>query len=167
MNWEAIGAIGEILGALAVVATLVYLTVQLRQNSLQLRLGSFQTAAHNYSGRIIDVLSDPRTLPVFRKGLQDFEALDADEQALFHAKMLGFQTTFATNWQLYEAGVIPQSLYQGWANDWVRILKCPGAARWWAAFGAFDPILRDHVDRLLAESDLAPLNQVVSFLRAP
>ena len=30
MNWEAIGAIGEILGALAVVATLVYLATQVR-----------------------------------------------------------------------------------------------------------------------------------------
>ncbi len=33
MNWEAIGAIGEILGAIAVVATLAYLAVQVRQNS--------------------------------------------------------------------------------------------------------------------------------------
>jgi len=33
MNWEAIGAIGEIVGALAVVITLVFLTIQLRQNT--------------------------------------------------------------------------------------------------------------------------------------
>ena len=33
MNWEAIGAIGEILGAIAVVATLGYLAVQVRQSS--------------------------------------------------------------------------------------------------------------------------------------
>ena len=30
MNWEAAGAIGEIVGAIAVVATLVYLALQLR-----------------------------------------------------------------------------------------------------------------------------------------
>ncbi len=33
MNWEAIGAIGEIAGALAVVITLIFLTIQLRQNT--------------------------------------------------------------------------------------------------------------------------------------
>ena len=32
MNWEAIGAIGEIVGALAVVTTLLYLSVQIRQH---------------------------------------------------------------------------------------------------------------------------------------
>ena len=33
VNWEAIGAIGEIAGALAVVITLIFLTIQLRQNT--------------------------------------------------------------------------------------------------------------------------------------
>ena len=32
MNWEAIGAVGEILSALAVLVTLAYLAIQVRQN---------------------------------------------------------------------------------------------------------------------------------------
>ena len=37
MNWEALGAIGEVLGAVAVIATLGYLAVQIRQNRLSNR----------------------------------------------------------------------------------------------------------------------------------
>jgi len=37
MNWEAIGAVGEIIGAIAVVVTLLYLAVQTRQNNVLLR----------------------------------------------------------------------------------------------------------------------------------
>ena len=33
MNWEAIGAVGEVVGAIAVVLTLVYLAFQLRHNT--------------------------------------------------------------------------------------------------------------------------------------
>ena len=33
MNWEALGAIGEVVGAIAVVLTLAYLAIQVRQNS--------------------------------------------------------------------------------------------------------------------------------------
>ena len=33
MNWEAVGAIGEIVGAIAVVLSLVYLAAQIRQNT--------------------------------------------------------------------------------------------------------------------------------------
>jgi len=39
MNWEAIGAVGEILGAAAVVATLIYLAIQIRHSTDQARAG--------------------------------------------------------------------------------------------------------------------------------
>lgn len=164
MNWAAIGAVGEILGAIAVVATLIYLTVQLKQNSLQIRLSSSQTAANNYSGRIIEVLSDPELLSLWRSGLRSFLDLTLDEQARFHATMLGFQTTFTTNRQLYAEGVISESLFRGWADDWVRILKCPGAAEWWELFGNFDAEQRTYVEKLVSESNQPPLIEAVPFL---
>lgn len=37
MNWEAIGAVGEVLGAIGVIITLIYLASQLRQNTRELR----------------------------------------------------------------------------------------------------------------------------------
>ena len=37
INWEAIGAVGEILGAVAVVATLFYLATQIRRSTAQAR----------------------------------------------------------------------------------------------------------------------------------
>ena len=43
MNWEAIGAIGEVLGAVGVVVTLAYLAFQIRQNTQGLRLAARQT----------------------------------------------------------------------------------------------------------------------------
>ena len=42
MNWDAIGAIGQILGALAVFITLVYLAIQIRQVRRQMRLSANQ-----------------------------------------------------------------------------------------------------------------------------
>jgi len=38
MNWEAVSAIGEALGAIAVLATLIYLSLQIRQNSQLARM---------------------------------------------------------------------------------------------------------------------------------
>ena len=37
MNWEAASAIGEIVGAIGVMASLVYLAVQIRTNSEDVR----------------------------------------------------------------------------------------------------------------------------------
>ncbi|MGI9324326.1 MAG: hypothetical protein ACR2PZ_03835 [Pseudomonadales bacterium] len=42
MNWDAIEAIGEVVGAVAVVLTLIYLSVQLRQNTRSSKLAALQ-----------------------------------------------------------------------------------------------------------------------------
>lgn len=33
MNWEAIGAVGEVVGAIAVLVTIFYFAIQIRQNN--------------------------------------------------------------------------------------------------------------------------------------
>ena len=45
MNWEAIGAIGEILGAIAVLVTLVYLAAQIRQNSRFVKAATYHSTS--------------------------------------------------------------------------------------------------------------------------
>jgi hypothetical protein len=51
VNWEAVGAVGEVLGAFAVVLTLVYLAVQIRQNTSSTRASTYSDTTdgwHNY-----------------------------------------------------------------------------------------------------------------------
>ncbi|NKC00281.1 MAG: hypothetical protein GKR90_17595 [Pseudomonadales bacterium] len=55
MNWEAIGAVGEILGAIAVLATLVYLAIRFVRYANRLwreeqksRWRYFQTGVERY-----------------------------------------------------------------------------------------------------------------------
>jgi len=43
MNWDAIGAVGEVFGALAVVVTLLILILQLRQNTKEVRASTIQS----------------------------------------------------------------------------------------------------------------------------
>jgi len=52
MNWDAIGAVGEALGALAVVVTLIYLSTQIRQNSKVISLNETAFALQNVRERI-------------------------------------------------------------------------------------------------------------------
>ena len=45
MNWDAIGAIGEVAGAVGVIITLLYLSIQIRQNSKMMQANSKQSIA--------------------------------------------------------------------------------------------------------------------------
>jgi hypothetical protein len=43
LDWEAVGAIGEIVGAVGVLATLIYLAAQIRDNTRSLQAASLQS----------------------------------------------------------------------------------------------------------------------------
>ena len=50
MNWEALGALGEIIGAVAVIATLYYLSQQIKMNSEEItKSRDAQRAQSTYS----------------------------------------------------------------------------------------------------------------------
>ena len=55
MSWEAIGAVGEVVGAVAVLATLLYLAVQIRQNIDQLAQSSDAIALSRRDSVTIEV----------------------------------------------------------------------------------------------------------------
>ena len=58
MNWEALGAIGEIVGAVAVVLSLIFLATQIRQNTRSSRTASYQAAVTSISDLTREIGSD-------------------------------------------------------------------------------------------------------------
>jgi len=63
MNWDAIGAIAELLGAIGVIASLVYLATQIRhgreqmsQNTRALQAGAYQQFEESVYRKVMDDL---------------------------------------------------------------------------------------------------------------
>ena len=57
MNWEAIGAIGEVFGAIAVVVTLIYLSRQLAEHTKSLKVQSLNSTFSDYDSLMGEVQS--------------------------------------------------------------------------------------------------------------
>ena len=54
MNWDAIGALGEIVGAIAVVVTLAYLAIQIQQNTRMMRREAHLDRTRHIADPLID-----------------------------------------------------------------------------------------------------------------
>ena len=67
MNWEAIGAIGSILGAIGVIVTLVYLAAQIQQNSITTKADIRQSLAEQQIQFINSRATDPFLRAVIEK----------------------------------------------------------------------------------------------------
>jgi len=76
MNWEAIGAIGEVAGAIGVIVTLIYLAAQIRQSNNLSRSASRQALVAN---DVTSLTANLRIADVFAK-LVSAEELTAQDQ---------------------------------------------------------------------------------------
>ena len=85
MNGEAIGAIGEIVGALGVVATLAYLAVQIRTNMGWQKRQGFRDAVSNLKDAIARI--GPKA-NLYNSGCADYYGLSEDDHLYFHTLML-------------------------------------------------------------------------------
>ena len=70
MNWEAIGAVGEVLGAVAVVITLVYLARQLRENTKSIRLQSVESTYKDWNEILKDMQNIDGVGLAYKKALK-------------------------------------------------------------------------------------------------
>jgi len=83
VNWDALGAVAELLGAVATVATLAYLAVQIRANTRAIRSSAVQAANSNI-GNVASLLGQSAgNAEVVHRGLASFEALSEAEQTHF------------------------------------------------------------------------------------
>ncbi|MDX1675349.1 MAG: hypothetical protein R3314_11190, partial [Longimicrobiales bacterium] len=138
MNWEAVGALAEIVAAAAVVISLVYLAVQIRHNSRQveeqirgLRLQAYDAAGADFSGLRLQISSSPQLASAWRRAKQEYGGLDPDEQAqvneLLHELMWAFQNIISRMDRGTEDPVL-RWLTEVNVPYWMRH---PGFREWW------------------------------------
>jgi hypothetical protein len=83
INWEALGAIANLLAAIGVIATLIYLAIQIRQNNNQLQ-GSATIAVYDYQRSLTGTLTQDQELyKIALRGNEDLNLLDSWERQRF------------------------------------------------------------------------------------
>ena len=83
MNLEDLGNIGELTAAIATIATLVYLALQIRQNKDVAKISAGQAILSSLNEAFQLASSTPQTARVLILGQSDFETLPDDEKAQF------------------------------------------------------------------------------------
>ena len=166
MNWEAIGAIGEVVGAIAVIVTLVYLSIQIRSNTIATQTASRQDVARDYR-QITNLHLDIKTATAFREGLWDYPNMPYEKRVLFatvvNNETLFFQGVFAQ----HETGQLEQETYEAYLLWFSSIILTPGGSAWWE--GTARPIFLNRmlvaVDKRIAVGDLPNIREIAQFRR--
>jgi len=158
MNWEAIGAVGELIGAIGVIATLGYLAYQIRQNTAQLEqnersavAAAVTVSATNYRENRRHIFTNRDVAGIVLKGMADPEGLDEIDQYRFR---LVIQNTMDALWDLYSQTVITNFSPETWNTQGIglvkRVFMTDGGSWFWMHHrDEYTDEFRAEIDRIL------------------
>ena len=130
MNWDAIGAMGEIIGAIAVVTSLIYLAVQIRTQNRESRI----SAMHDISVGFREVLaqfSSEDACALFIKANKDYDSLtDVEAQRLIVLTGQFFRA-FEEAYIQFDEGRLDERSWNATTRYYLKIFSAPAMQGCW------------------------------------
>ena len=148
MTIQDLGSLGELIAAVATVATLVYLAAQIRQNTRALRSSSFHGVTDSFNQINMGIANDESLARIFRLGSEDLAQLTDDERVRFAFMFLSAFRVFETLYYQDIQRVGESNLWEAEKTTMVALLSGPGAREWWDSnLLSFTPSFREFVGR--------------------
>ena len=153
MNWEAIGAVGQILGVVVVAITLGYLAAQVRQGNLLAKSEARQRMVEHALNELYTLMADPS---VTYTNVKD-GPITEEEQAKLSLFLVAFMRQREWEWFKYQDGVVDEDVYKAYHDVITIHLGTPRARRWWKVLGryAFNSDFVAEVDKLLESTEVS------------
>jgi len=139
LNWEALGAIGELVGATGVILSLVYLGLQIRHSSEQTNLNTRSVQATAYQNLIdhhtslnLNLAYEPELFELLMRA--EFEGLDnlsLLEQNRWEVFMVSTLRSYLNGYYLREGGLITEEQWQNFSFGLGTTAGRPAFSGWW------------------------------------
>jgi len=112
MTLDQWARIAEIIAAIAVVVSLVYLAVQMRQNTIAVRLNTAHSVTNELQGMFSLIASDESLAEVFAQAATEPE-LPTVARIRFHTFMGNFMRVYENAYLQKRAGAIDEAQWEG------------------------------------------------------
>jgi len=133
MNWEAIGAIGEVIGAFAVVASLIYLAGQIRHNNRLASSNSLQSILQSEMSFASIIIENA---DIWDRLLQGGTFTDSVERRKAIALYNLYLLDTANRYSQHKAGYLPEQSWEGRLETLHDYVKWPMFKTWRDSLGA-------------------------------
>ena len=144
MTLSDLGSLGEFIGAIAVVASLAYLALQIRHNTRAVRSSMHQDMIES-TLRIAESLSDNENVGrIVLKAEEDYESLTREERIRFEAYAERVFGNFESVFYSYRNSMIEQDLWESWESSYLADISRDAIRRFWQE--QRPPHLRDFMD---------------------
>jgi hypothetical protein len=157
VNWEAIGAVGEVVGAIAVVVTLVYLTIQLKQNTQSAQNSAWQSIIRVLTDLDVTEATDPQLSAFIRLAESSPDELPEDQYWKFTKIAEARLGTFEYAYLATNKGTIDSYYWEAIRPYAENYMRKPGYRRFWAeaSEAVYHPEFITYINSVIAKHDVA------------
>jgi hypothetical protein len=159
---ETINAAAQLIAALAVIASLFYLAMQIRQNTRSMRAIVVNSLAQSIADLIRPMAEDSGLTHAFSTSIENWNKATPEDR--IRALPLFFSTfkLFENVWFQQRQGTLDREQWEGW-DAYIRMYDHrPGVKTWWPMRrAAFAVRFRDYVERSEPISELPPISQLI------
>lgn len=153
MNWDAIAAAAEILAAVGVIVSLLYLGQQIRNQTLETRLAFASELVNQLNMVYSDLSTDAQLSELWVKGLRDFSALSPSERARFSAFAGRLLRIVESVYHQYRWGRIEDMVWSGIDTSVEDLCLYPGMKEWWGTRAHwFSEDFNSHIKAYIADT---------------
>ncbi|MCX2980571.1 hypothetical protein EYC98_06745 [Halieaceae bacterium IMCC14734] len=135
MNWEALGAIAEMIGVVAVLITLIYLAIQVRQGTAVSR----EAILRNQTDRNMDnskfIAGTPGLMELYIRAMDDPDQVTREERWRFGSYMYGMFLDFQEAYHFNKSRRQKDYWWPMIRKNVAFYLSRPGGRAWWKSQG--------------------------------
>jgi hypothetical protein len=131
VDWNAVSAIANVLAAISVILTVVYLAIQIRQNTHATHSQTYHLATSALAEMAGIIGSNKELARIFRIGMLNPGELDEDESAQFGYLGISLFRRFENVFFQYKSGMIDEDFWNGHRDNILWFFHRPGMQFWW------------------------------------
>jgi hypothetical protein len=146
MNWEAVAAVAELLGALGMIASLIYLAGQVRSSGRQASQSAIQSVV-NKMNEVWNRMATEANADIWTRGSKGFAHLEGEKESVqFSALLLSIFKPFEEIFHYRQDGLVADWVWESPSLLCETLMSTPGTREWWERRrGWFSSSFRDYI----------------------
>jgi hypothetical protein len=168
MNWEAIGAIGELAGAVGVIASLAYLAAQVRQNTRSVRGEMYDSIVSSVVDLVEPLAQDQKLARLFETAVEDWEGVSFEDRSRLVYLLFSVFKEFENLFYQHRQGTLDPGLWEGWDNLILSYYSMTGVQTWWQMRRrAFSRDFREYLESCVIDKPLPRPSEIARGMLSP
>jgi hypothetical protein len=152
------GALGEVIGGIAIIVSLIYVGAQIKQNTKATKVATDHAFLNIHGALLAPITTDKEFRDIYWRGLGGLSNLQGNEPVAFGAWAIHTFRAWETFWYQWQGGIFDDHVWEGWRVQFCDLFAYTGILETWdSRKHQLSEEFREYVDQNIIDEKSKPL----------